>query len=505
MTRRILIGLLTLVVALVVGAAVPLGMQAANHDEQSFINETTAAATLYGALSQPVVSGNSGNWSLYKELTQSKQRGWGVQVNSCLHGPNLPRPAPATCAVDVSGYNYFQDIRKGAWQPLIDEAYRNAQTAKTPTPFYLMTSGSVVSAVGVDYQGEHGIVAGVVLVSHSTAPLDSEIRTLWTVLAAIGLLAILAASLLAIWLARWISRPLLGLDAVAGQLADGDLTVRAPTNSGPPELRRLSRTFNTMAGRLENLVHGSRAVLADVSHQLRTPLAALRLRLDFMAADAAETDPDLAAELAGAQDEVTRLNRLVDGLLAVARAENVQPHPEVIDVALVVAERVAAWTPVAEDRGIDLIDNTEISDGDPMGPQPVLGWLGEGHLEQILDNLIANALDALSPGDAVIVTANAAEEGRIHVMVRDNGPGMSADDKERAFLRFTSGRPAGSGLGGTGLGMAIVHRLVTSNGGTAELADTPGGGLTVLMDLPAADTEMEAAAPDEAETVAGAL
>ncbi|HLK00228.1 MAG TPA: hypothetical protein VKU39_10015, partial [Streptosporangiaceae bacterium] len=79
MTRRILIGLLALVVALVVGAAVPLGMQAANHDEQSFINETTAAASLYGALSQPVVSGNSGNWSLYKELAQSKQRGWGVQ------------------------------------------------------------------------------------------------------------------------------------------------------------------------------------------------------------------------------------------------------------------------------------------------------------------------------------------------------------------------------------------------------------------------------------------
>ncbi|HLK01123.1 MAG TPA: HAMP domain-containing sensor histidine kinase, partial [Streptosporangiaceae bacterium] len=411
---------------------------------------------------------------------------------------------PATCVVDLTAYNYFQDIRRGAWKPLIDEAYLNAKTAKSPTAFYQMAPGSVVSAVGIDYQGEHGIVVGVVLVMHSTAPLDSEIRTLWTVLAAIGLLAILAASLLAIWLARWISRPLLGLDAVAGRLADGDLTVRATTNTGPPELRRLSRTFNTMAGRLENLVHGSRAVLADVSHQLRTPLAALRLRLDFMAADAAEADPELAAELAGAQDEVTRLNRLVDGLLAVARAENVQPHPEVIDVALVVAERVAAWTPVAEDRGIDLIDNTELSDGDPMGPPPVLGWLGEGHLEQILDNLIANALDALSPGDAVIVTANAAEEGRFHVMVRDNGPGMSAEDKQRAFLRFTSGRPAGSGLGGTGLGMAIVHRLVTSNGGTAELADTPGGGLTVLMDLPAADTDMEAAPADEAEAEAEA-
>jgi signal transduction histidine kinase len=239
-------------------------------------------------------------------------------------------------------------------------------------------------------------------------------------------------------------------------------------DSGPPELRRLATTFNTMAGRLEALVHGNRAVIADVSHQLRTPLAALRLRLDLLAAD---TDPATGHELAGALEELARLSRLVDGLLAVARAENVVPVPTAVDVAAVARERVVAWHPVADDRGITL----EVV----SRPRPsVQAWIGEGHLEQVLDNLIANALEALSAGCHVTVTATATAAGA-QVTVADDGPGMSAEDRERAFLRFTTSNP-----NGTGLGLAIVHRLVTSNGGTARLAETPGGGLAAILDLP---------------------
>ena len=108
----------------------------------------------------------------------------------------------------------------------------------------------------------------------------------------------------------------------------------------------------------------------------------------------------------------------------------------------------------------------------------MLAWIGEGHLEQILDNLIANALDALSAGGHVTVTAAVTTAGA-QITVADDGPGMSAEDRERAFLRFTTSNP-----NGTGLGLAIVHRLVTSNGGTARLTETPGGGLTVVLDFP---------------------
>src|SRR6185369_10238486 len=140
--------------------------------------------------------------------------------------------------------------------------------------------------------------------------------------------------------------------------------------------------------RLEALVHGNRAVIADVSHQLRTPLAALRLRLDLLAADP-DPDPETTGhELAGALEELARLSRLVDGLLAVARAENVVPVPTVVDVTEVASERVVAWHPVAGDRGITL----EVL---PPEQAAVPAWIGEGHLEQVLDNLIANALEAL--------------------------------------------------------------------------------------------------------------
>src|SRR5439155_26804513 len=131
-------------------------------------------------------------------------------------------------------------------------------------------------------------------------------------------------------LARWVGRPLSDLDAAAQKLGGGALDTRSPTGQGPPEVRRLALTFNTMAGRLEALVHGHQAMMADVSHQLRTPLAALRLRLDLLAQDA---DADTGAELAGAQGEIARLSRLVDGLLAVARAENSVTGPASVDVA----------------------------------------------------------------------------------------------------------------------------------------------------------------------------
>jgi signal transduction histidine kinase len=144
----------------------------------------------------------------------------------------------------------------------------------------------------------------------------------------------------------------------------------------------------------------------------------------------------------------------------------------------VAAERVAAWLPVAEDRGIYLLIGTD--HGGQAPHSPVLGWLGEGALEQVFDNLIANALDVLSAEGQIVVTTSQTQNG-VRVTVRDNGPGMKAEDRERAFLRFTSNSP-----GGTGLGLAIVHRLVTSNGGTARLEDTPGGGLTAVLDLPGA-------------------
>jgi signal transduction histidine kinase len=283
----------------------------------------------------------------------------------------------------------------------------------------------------------------------------------------VGLAGLAAAAVAATALARWVSRPLSALDAAAQRLGGGALDTRSAAGHGPPEVRRLARNFNGMAGRLESLVHGNRATMADVSHQLRTPLAALRLRLDVLSQD---SDLETAEELAGAQDEIARLSHLVDGLLALARAENVLIEPVSIRVDEVLQDRAAAWRPVAEERGVEL---------HPSCTGPVLAVAGQGHLEQILDNLLANALDAVPAGGHVQVSAAAGADGA-QVVVADDGPGMTPRQQEMAFRRFVSSTP-----GGAGLGLAIVHRLVTSNGGSASLSDTPGGGLTVTVSLPA--------------------
>jgi signal transduction histidine kinase len=473
-SRRILLMLLAFTAIVLVGAVVPLTLNATSHDRTSFIQaaagmartDAVAAQARLDELAEPPRNRGSAlavaeaTASVFTVAKQARQNGDGLLVLTSSGQP-----------VVRSGTGH------GDWKLVSQQAETDGQTAiladQAVQPVTQTVGSQVIAAMPVFIQGNQRWIGTVILV-RSAKPLDHEILELWVILGSIAAAAMLAAAVLAFGLARWVSRPLKGLDAAARRLADGDLAIRAKVQSGPPELRRLGTTFNTMAGRLEALVHGNRAVIADVSHQLRTPLAALRLRLDLLAADAAHTDPDTGRELAEALDELARLSRLVDGLLAVARAENAVPVPTKVDVDQVARERVSAWHPVADDRCIVLV----------ISPAPpVLAWIGEGHLEQILDNLIANALDALSPGNLVRLTVAATPTGA-RITVADNGPGMSAEDRERAFLRWFTN----SSSNGTGLGLAIVHRLVTSNGGTARLDQTPGGGLTVTLNFPGVPT-----------------
>ncbi len=463
MTRRILLVLLAFTAAVLVGAVVPLTLNATSHDRTSFIQATAGMTRADAAIAQARLDGAK-DPALVPLINQTRQSGDGLLILTSNGDHLIDEGMPA-----------------GNWNQLAAEADKQGQLVtrmgQPVQPITETTGSRVIAAMPVYLRGVKGPLVGTVILARSSAPLDRDIIELWIILGTIAVVAMLVAALLAFALARWVSRPLAGLDSAARRLADGDLASRAVVDSGPPELRRLATTFNTMAGRLEALVHGNRAVIADVSHQLRTPLAALRLRLDLLAADTAQSDPATAHELVGALEELARLSRLVDGLLAVARAENVVPVPTAVDVAEVARERVVAWHPVADDRGISL----EARVVGPARPRAsVLAWLGEGHLEQVLDNLFANALEALSAGSHVTVTTAVTTAGA-QITVADDGPGMNAEERERAFLRFSTSNP-----NGTGLGLAIVHRLVTSNGGTARLAETSGGGLTVILDFPSA-------------------
>jgi signal transduction histidine kinase len=487
-TRRILFMLLAFTAIVLVGAVVPLTLNATSHDRNSFIQVTEGMARTDAAvaqarldsIAQPGASSQTPQTyvPLLTILQAAREAGDGLLILTSRIGI-------------VDGQLGYQQtlvastpMPPGNWDQLATQAdEQGQQTKKAGQPVVETTGSRVIVAMPVYQRGVPGPPVGTVILARSSASLDNEILALWVILGSVAAAAMIAAAVLAFGLARWVNRPLKSLDAAARQLADGDLAIRARVDSGPPELRRLGTTFNRMAGRLEALVYGNRAVIADVSHQLRTPLAALRLRLDLLATD---TDPDTGHELAGALDELARLSRLVDGLLAVARAENVVPVPVAVDITEVASERVVAWHPVADDRSIVLVAATAGSGGglgsgrgaSRSSGAPVQAWIGEGHLEQILDNLIANSLEALDPGNLVRLTTTATATAA-RITVSDNGPGMSAEDRERAFLRFTTSSP-----NGTGLGLAIVHRLVISNGGTASLDETPGGGLTVTLDFP---------------------
>jgi signal transduction histidine kinase len=452
MTRRVAAALLALTLAILVAAVVPLALGAIAHERDSFVQDTArTAASIAGIAEARLGDHVTDDPALSAALVTAARQGDELLLLNSHDHVIVSQGAPLD----------------SAWHQLV------AQSTLQNDPTTELTSSRVIAVQTVWDDGKlSGTAIGTVVLERPTGPLNQNIANLWLYLGGLSGAAMAAAVLIAFFFARWVSRPLARLDTAARKIADGNLAVRAKTGYGPPELRRMAATFNMMAGRLEALVHGHRAMLADASHQLRTPLTALRLRLDLLAADSA---PAAAAELAGAQEEIARLSRLVDGLLATARAEAVTEQLEQIDVMGTVCERVAAWQPVAYGNGVKLLAEA------PSSPVPPVA-LGAGHLEQILDNLLDNAIEAFGDGSGTVRVSVARSAAGTTLTVADDGPGMTPQERSRAFLRYTTGSQ-----NGTGLGLAIVHRLVTANGGTIRLADTPGGGLTVELDLPSPD------------------
>lgn len=446
MTRRILLALLGFTAALLLAAVVPLGVAATAHDRDEYRNSTMAAARSLATAAEEDLADQAGPLNLSRYM-----RGTGIDGAVVVDragrvvgtsGATVPE-ARALLAAALQGRSTT------AWA---DREENRVLVAATPI-------GSAASPI-----------VGAIAVSRSSTPLDDRLHRLWLRLVGVSLSAALVAAALAVALARWVARPVRDLQSAAVRLGDGALDVRAPASSGPPEVRRLATAFNAMAGRLEALVHGSRAVVADVSHQLRTPLAAIRLRLELLRE---EEDQPVSPDLQAALGEVDRLSRLVDGMLAVARAENTTGEAATVDVTALVEGRIEAWSPLAEERGVEL--SARITDTPLAAATP-------GHLEQVLDNLLANALDVLGERGHVRLRAG-QDNGVVRITVADDGPGMPAERRAAAFHRFVTDRADGRG---TGLGLAIVHRLVTADGGQVSLEETPGGGLTVVVELPAA-------------------
>ncbi|MEO8262378.1 MAG: ATP-binding protein [Pseudolysinimonas sp.] len=307
-------------------------------------------------------------------------------------------------------------------------------------------------------------IVGAVRLTYPNSVVDDAVNAKLVGLGLVGLTTAVLAALIGWVFSRSVTRPIRLLRSANDRFAGGDRAVRADEAAGPPEVRSLSRSFNGMAGRIEALLEQQRGFAADASHQLRTPLTALRLRLE-RARELAPTDPDGAIErLEAADAELDRLETLIEGLLVLSRAEGSGVAAESVDLAAVAAARVEQWNALAAESGATVTYD---------GPQHALVVAVPSAVEQIVDNLVDNALGVGSTEVTVRVDGSA-----LHVL--DRGPGMTADERAHAFERFWRGRGE-QDRRGSGLGLAIVAQLAAASGATAELDAREGGGLAAIV------------------------
>ena len=317
-----------------------------------------------------------------------------------------------------------------------------------------------------------GRTVGAVRITYPTSDLTHRLIQIWGFRAILALAVLAVAAGLGAIVARRLTRPLRQLNDMASKFSDGDLTARSPV-TGPHETQTLAKTLNQGAERLDTLIASQRIFVADASHQLRTPLTALRLSLDNIA-DGVD-DEFVQEDVEQATAEVVRMSRLVNGLLVLARAEAKVTAAEPLPLREIVAERLSVWRPAADERGVEIALGGSVVDGRPL----VLA--SPGHLEQVLDNVLSNALE-VSPDGATITVRSELRGDEVELTLTDEGPGMSDPDKSRAFDRFWRGQGL-TGRTGSGLGLAVVRQLVTDDGGTVTLRDAPGSGLSVVITL----------------------
>ncbi len=326
----------------------------------------------------------------------------------------------------------------------------------------------------------HPLSGVVLVVTYPVKVVSKTIRGNWERLSLFAGLMLVGAGALGFVLSSSLTRSVRRIGRAVEAIGAGDLETRAPVEEGPPELRHLAEAINRTAGRLIDLLEVQRSFVGDASHQLRTPLTALSLQLENLQhASRVLTPEDFAPVLA----ELDRLSRLVGSLLQLARTDADPSPPREVDLAAVAAERVHYWQPLAEEQGLTLLFR---------GPEHAPALALEGVVEQVVDNLLANAFEATpAPGTVTVTVGSKGAQAELHVL--DTGHGLSPDDRRRALWRFWRGPQ--SSPEGSGLGLAIVEQLVRLSGGSVILDESPEGGVDAHVTLPGAPSSNASSGP----------
>ncbi len=327
---------------------------------------------------------------------------------------------------------------------------------------------------------------GVLELSTSLESIDTFLSRLRLLFLTVTLLAVAATVVLTIPLVAGLLRPLRRMAGTSRAIAAGDLTRRVPVPRGGDELTDLAHAFNEMVGRLEAAFATQRRFIADASHELRSPLAALGGGVEMLQLGADQSDPAARARLLRLMgSEIGRMSRLVDDLLTLTRFD-ANPlaalHRTPVDVTALAREVVDETRLLSPDRDVRL----------DTPPETTITVAGDAdRLRQALLNLCANAR-AYTPPDGTITIGVHLVGGDAVLTVADTGDGIPPEDLPRVWDRFyraDAARARHAGQGGLGLGLAIVHAIVEAHGGATSITSAPGDGTTVTMTIPGASAK----------------
>ncbi len=335
--------------------------------------------------------------------------------------------------------------------------------------------------VSLDVRGEP---VGALLISlpQGTVPVaDKEFRSAVNRLLIVGGLVAGALSVgMGLVITRRTLRPITALTDAARDLRAGDRS-RRTTVEGNDEIAQMAQAFNELVDSLEREDEVRRAFAADVAHELRTPLAVLRSQLEAVQDGVIEPGTALFGSL---HDETLRLGRLVADLEMMTSADSAEfdLHPSPVDLAGVVSGAVAGLGHRFDEERLQLVSRT----------RPVVVSGDKSRLQQVVTNLLTNALKFVPPGGAVVISTQRVGPWA-ELTICDDGPGISTEDLDRIFERFYRGHQVRTG--GSGIGLAVVAALVQAHGGEVTASNQPNGGACFRVRLPVSDAEIASPVP----------
>lgn len=473
MRTRLLLVLAILGAIVVAGFAVPLALSSADLRTRQFVLSRDGDLQRFADLADNYVR-NAGPGLFLEE----------IEAYSSLYGD-------AVAVVSTRGAS-AQAVGTTLDDPEVSAAVGRALRNERSSGLELLTPWSPQLAVFAKPIGSGAQVNGAVVIVASTDGPRGDILRIWLLIGAGSITAVAVFGLLALAVSRWILRPLDKVSQSMQELTESLPVAKAAssdvaplpqhTTGGPPEFRLLSKAFEKMASTVHASADAQSRLVADTAHQLRNPLTALQLRLDLLEP---QVHSDGTKSYQRALGETLRLEEILDDLLALSVAETPrarQPGHEYCLPLSVAQERTDYWAETAAAAGVAL----EV----PDSSAELAAAISTGDLEQCLDVLLDNACKYAGRGATVRLSVDSGDDGCVKVTVADNGSGVQAGELTLITRRFFRGAATvPEKPGGTGLGLSIVEALIERNGGRVTAQETPGGGLTVALTLPAAHEE----------------